>query len=149
MLHQPLASSVGSPVVAVFAGHDHTGGFATDPRGVHHITLPSPLHHASAYGTVDVMPDRLVLRGGFVDVLNRNSSMVACGEGVRLGRTLTFPARFSRRQHRPPRYEAETAALAQQLTQFGVTGVSAKQVAEAVSAAHGNVAEARSMLIGF
>mmetsp|Transcript_63428 Transcript_63428/g.178506 ORF Transcript_63428/g.178506 Transcript_63428/m.178506 type:complete len:367 (+) Transcript_63428:89-1189(+) len=30
-------------VVAVFAGHDHDGGYAMDPEGLHHVTMSSPL----------------------------------------------------------------------------------------------------------
>jgi len=30
-------------VVAVFAGHDHNGGYAVDSAGLHHITMNSPL----------------------------------------------------------------------------------------------------------
>eukprot|EP00931_Biecheleriopsis_adriatica_P050963 TRINITY_DN29523_c0_g1_i1.p1 TRINITY_DN29523_c0_g1~~TRINITY_DN29523_c0_g1_i1.p1 ORF type:complete len:383 (+),score=63.40 TRINITY_DN29523_c0_g1_i1:134-1282(+) len=30
-------------VVAVFAGHDHDGGYAVDPAGLHHVTMNSPL----------------------------------------------------------------------------------------------------------
>eukprot|EP00928_Gymnodinium_smaydae_P079666 TRINITY_DN63533_c0_g1_i1.p1 TRINITY_DN63533_c0_g1~~TRINITY_DN63533_c0_g1_i1.p1 ORF type:complete len:405 (+),score=36.06 TRINITY_DN63533_c0_g1_i1:53-1216(+) len=33
----------GNCVVAVIAGHDHDGGYATDARGLHHITMNSPL----------------------------------------------------------------------------------------------------------
>ncbi|CAE7856381.1 unnamed protein product, partial [Symbiodinium microadriaticum] len=30
-------------VVAVFAGHDHNGGYGVDAAGIHHITMNSPL----------------------------------------------------------------------------------------------------------
>lgn len=30
-------------VVAVIAGHDHGGGYAVDPLGIHHVTMNSPL----------------------------------------------------------------------------------------------------------
>jgi manganese-dependent ADP-ribose/CDP-alcohol diphosphatase len=55
-------------VAAVFAGHDHVGGFAAagDAGGAHHLTVASPLECAPgevAYGAVDVYPDRLVVRG--------------------------------------------------------------------------------------
>lgn len=32
-----------STVIAVMAGHDHSGGYAVDPAGIHHLTLNSPL----------------------------------------------------------------------------------------------------------
>jgi len=31
-------------VVAVIAGHHHSGGYAVDPVGIHHVTMNSPLH---------------------------------------------------------------------------------------------------------
>ncbi len=50
---------------AWFAGHDHRGGYACR-KGVHHVTLEGMVESPSdgnAFGTVDVFPDRLVLRG--------------------------------------------------------------------------------------
>lgn len=38
-----LISEYRSVVVAVVAGHDHDGGYATDTAGIHHVTLNSPL----------------------------------------------------------------------------------------------------------
>jgi len=35
-------------VVAVYAGHDHKGGYAVDGAGIHHVTLASPLEAASS-----------------------------------------------------------------------------------------------------
>ena len=53
-------------VVAVFAGHDHKGGYAVDSAGVHHVTLPSPLNCGSdgaAHANVHVYADRLHVEG--------------------------------------------------------------------------------------
>jgi hypothetical protein len=54
-------------VVAVLAGHDHTGGFATDAQGIHHITFESPLEcfgDEVAYSCMAVHGDgRLELQG--------------------------------------------------------------------------------------
>eukprot|EP01104_Vermistella_antarctica_P017016 TRINITY_DN5946_c0_g1_i1.p1 TRINITY_DN5946_c0_g1~~TRINITY_DN5946_c0_g1_i1.p1 ORF type:complete len:338 (+),score=37.77 TRINITY_DN5946_c0_g1_i1:258-1271(+) len=53
-------------VTAVFAGHDHAGGFATDESGIHHITVPATLEcevGEVSYGTVEVWSDRLELKG--------------------------------------------------------------------------------------
>ena len=54
-------------VVAWFAGHYHPGGYAYDhASGTHHVTLQAVLEapdDGSAYGFLDVYPDRLVLRG--------------------------------------------------------------------------------------
>ena len=50
-------------VIAVFAGHDHEGGYLVQ-EGVHHFTLPSPLlcrGEDLAFATVEVLGDRLVV----------------------------------------------------------------------------------------
>ena len=52
-------------VIAVFAGHDHEGGYLVQ-HGVHHFTLPSPLlclGEELAFATVSVLEDRLVVEG--------------------------------------------------------------------------------------
>eukprot|EP00966_Prymnesium_polylepis_P310339 7170082-Prymnesium_polylepis.1 len=52
-------------VVAVVAGHDHAGGYHRDERGVHHLTLRSPLNDGvdgAAYGVLDAAADAIVLR---------------------------------------------------------------------------------------
>ena len=52
-------------VQAVFAGHDHTGGYAVSPGGVHHVTLRGIIEapSAAAHGTVYVHADGLFLKG--------------------------------------------------------------------------------------
>lgn len=55
-------------VVAVFAGHDHNGGFAVDKGGVHHVTFPSPMEtpvprECRADGILMFHPDRIELAG--------------------------------------------------------------------------------------
>ena len=53
-------------VVAVMCGHDHTGGYALDAHGVHHITFESPLEcevGEMAYGLVVVREHGLRLCG--------------------------------------------------------------------------------------
>mmetsp|Transcript_27481 Transcript_27481/g.72375 ORF Transcript_27481/g.72375 Transcript_27481/m.72375 type:complete len:382 (-) Transcript_27481:149-1294(-) len=35
--------SLSDVVIAVFAGHDHSGGYAVDGCGIHHVTLSAPL----------------------------------------------------------------------------------------------------------
>ncbi|GBG88602.1 hypothetical protein CBR_g48132 [Chara braunii] len=55
-----------SCVVATFAGHAHTGGYAVDKHGIHHRVLEAVLEcppGSDAYGHVDVFEDRLVLTG--------------------------------------------------------------------------------------
>jgi manganese-dependent ADP-ribose/CDP-alcohol diphosphatase len=50
-------------VIAVFAGHDHDGGYQL-LDGVHHFTLPSPLlclGEELAFATVELFQDRLVV----------------------------------------------------------------------------------------
>eukprot|EP00668_Euglena_longa_P000576 GGOE01000708.1.p1 GENE.GGOE01000708.1~~GGOE01000708.1.p1 ORF type:complete len:362 (+),score=65.26 GGOE01000708.1:53-1087(+) len=61
-----LAAIDESPAaVAVFSGHFHPGGCATNDRGVHFLVLNGTVECASAacFGTVDVYSDRLVVRG--------------------------------------------------------------------------------------
>jgi len=50
-------------VVAVFAGHNHKGGYAVDECGIHHVTVQSPLTHGEAFGHVEAYDDRLELIG--------------------------------------------------------------------------------------
>jgi manganese-dependent ADP-ribose/CDP-alcohol diphosphatase len=50
-------------VAAVFAGHFHRGGFATDDAGIHHVTVEAPLTHGLSFGDVHVYGDRLELAG--------------------------------------------------------------------------------------
>jgi len=61
-------------VAAVIAGHYHFGGYHKDAQGVHHLTLQAPLvrgGNGSAYGTVEVFVDKLVVRGPrLVDLLS-------------------------------------------------------------------------------
>eukprot|EP00755_Sulcionema_specki_P029430 Sspe_Gene.17903::Locus_6397_Transcript_1_1_Confidence_1.000_Length_1106::g.17903::m.17903/K01517/ADPRM; manganese-dependent ADP-ribose/CDP-alcohol diphosphatase len=53
-------------VAAVVAGHDHSGGYTT-LRGVHHLTLPSPLHTSpetpEAHAILEVYEDRIKVIG--------------------------------------------------------------------------------------
>lgn len=51
-------------VIAYMAGHDHSGGYALDASGIHHIIPPAPLECAEgevSYGTVDVFESHLQL----------------------------------------------------------------------------------------
>eukprot|EP01087_Luapelamoeba_hula_P002343 TRINITY_DN12025_c0_g1_i1.p1 TRINITY_DN12025_c0_g1~~TRINITY_DN12025_c0_g1_i1.p1 ORF type:complete len:316 (+),score=58.88 TRINITY_DN12025_c0_g1_i1:16-963(+) len=56
-------------VVAVFAGHDHDGGYKLDERsGVHHITMPSPMlcknvGHTTAHALLHLHNDHIELVG--------------------------------------------------------------------------------------
>jgi hypothetical protein len=55
-----------TPVVAVFAGHQHSGGYHLDECGIHHITVESPLECAKgqyAFAGVLVYGDRLHVLG--------------------------------------------------------------------------------------
>ncbi|KAG8459289.1 hypothetical protein KFE25_014134 [Diacronema lutheri] len=54
----------GGVVVAVFAGHDHTGGYAQDAGGFHHVTFQSPLNlgeSGDCYGIVELDCERRFL----------------------------------------------------------------------------------------
>lgn len=49
--------------VAVVAGHLHRGGYALDERGIHHVTLRSPLNYRDSFGYADVYADRVEIVG--------------------------------------------------------------------------------------
>jgi hypothetical protein len=61
------SSSSSSCVKAFFAGHDHPGGYAFDPRsGVHHVTLFGAVETGpqdTAFAVLDFYPSGMVLRG--------------------------------------------------------------------------------------
>ena len=64
-LHNPTGNG-STPVVACFYGHAHHGGYIKDTRGIHHVTLQSPLEAIGdelAFATLDVYAQRIVLRG--------------------------------------------------------------------------------------
>ena len=50
-------------VALVMAGHYHRGGYAKDARGVHHITVQSPLTHGHCFGVVDVFSSEIICKG--------------------------------------------------------------------------------------
>ena len=53
-------------VAMVICGHDHSGGYFRDARGVHHLTLKSPLNKGGdgkAFGLLRVFDDRIELLG--------------------------------------------------------------------------------------
>ena len=53
-------------VIAYFSGHDHEGGYAVDPHGVHHVTFEGVVETKPgdlASAVVDVYEDRLELVG--------------------------------------------------------------------------------------
>ena len=52
-------------VIAVFAGHDHEGGYKLE-EGVHHITFPSPLlckGEDAVFATIELYQDHLMFKG--------------------------------------------------------------------------------------
>lgn len=67
-LLEVLHSEDGECVVAMIAGHDHTGGYGVDSHGIHHVTLTAPLISAPGSGStgsgmVELYPDRAELVG--------------------------------------------------------------------------------------
>lgn len=50
-------------ISAYFAGHRHSGGAATDPHGVHHITIQSPLTHGECAAIIKVDEETLSVKG--------------------------------------------------------------------------------------
>ena len=64
-IHNPIGTGE-TPVVACLYGHAHKGGYVQDERGIHHVTLQSPLEAVGeevAYATVDVYSNQFHLRG--------------------------------------------------------------------------------------
>eukprot|EP01063_Lacrimia_lanifica_P033419 TRINITY_DN5931_c0_g1_i2.p1 TRINITY_DN5931_c0_g1~~TRINITY_DN5931_c0_g1_i2.p1 ORF type:complete len:339 (+),score=111.66 TRINITY_DN5931_c0_g1_i2:57-1073(+) len=60
----------GGNVAAWFSGHDHGGGYHCDDAGLHHMTLPSPLHTTdaapTAHGVVELHADAIRVVGSGV-----------------------------------------------------------------------------------
>ncbi|XP_014768233.1 manganese-dependent ADP-ribose/CDP-alcohol diphosphatase isoform X2 [Octopus bimaculoides] len=53
-------------VLAYFAGHEHQGGFAIDPKGIYHITFPGVIETSpdtSCFATVELHPRTLQVCG--------------------------------------------------------------------------------------
>jgi manganese-dependent ADP-ribose/CDP-alcohol diphosphatase len=53
-------------VVAVFSGHDHSGGYGVDEVGIHHVTLEAPLEAPEdvlSFATVEVYNNYLLVKG--------------------------------------------------------------------------------------
>lgn len=54
-------------VVATFCGHSHTDDYVLDDSGIHHVVLGSPMIYplsgGPTFGTLELYPDRLELRG--------------------------------------------------------------------------------------
>jgi manganese-dependent ADP-ribose/CDP-alcohol diphosphatase len=73
-------------VAAVICGHDHNGGYHLDEKGVHHLTLCSPLgkHIGEAYGALEVHENHLQLSSP------RLTDLVGGSHGQAMGR-LTLP----------------------------------------------------------
>jgi manganese-dependent ADP-ribose/CDP-alcohol diphosphatase len=64
-LHNPTGTG-DTPVVACLYGHAHKGGYIMDDRGIHHLTLQSPLEAIGdevAFATIDVTSNQLNVRG--------------------------------------------------------------------------------------
>jgi manganese-dependent ADP-ribose/CDP-alcohol diphosphatase len=80
-------------LVAVFAGHDHKGGFSIDDDGIYHVTFPSPLEadDCLAHAIVDIYQDVFVIRGSGA-VQSRKLKIFTSQEEARKSREL-FVAR--------------------------------------------------------
>ena len=85
-------------VVAVLAGHDHNGGYHRDARGIHHITLQSPLNkgtNGKAFGIMRVFADHLELVGPALgDLVARTPPWKSPG-GRSRDRRPSYPAALS------------------------------------------------------
>jgi manganese-dependent ADP-ribose/CDP-alcohol diphosphatase len=67
IIHHPTGGTSGeTPVVACLYGHAHQGGYVQDERGIHHVTLQSPLEAVGdemSHATVDVYENQMHIRG--------------------------------------------------------------------------------------
>lgn len=64
-------------VCAVFAGHEHDGGYAVDECGIHHVTMCAPLLAdvgAECWATLELSDEEAVLRCAGVAVAARNGT---------------------------------------------------------------------------
>ena len=55
-----------SCVIACFYGHDHSGGYCVDSRGIHHKTFESPLEAINAdrtFATIHVFENQIFIDG--------------------------------------------------------------------------------------
>ena len=69
-------------VVAVVAGHSHSGGYALDDHGIHHVVVEATLTHETAYGVCECLGD---------------GSITIAGEGSVPSRVLAPPPSLARR----------------------------------------------------
>eukprot|EP00434_Breviolum_minutum_P032453 symbB.v1.2.028698.t1/scaffold3068.1/size68108/4 len=127
----------GESVVAVFAGHDHDGGYAVDEGGLHHITMNSPL---TATGDCFAI---LECHEGWAHFKAYGR---ACVESNTLGRGLAYPELILAKDAvnvASPVSQSEEGS--QQLQAMGFNCAEAKKALEATS---GNVDEAVALLCG-
>ena len=69
-------------VVAVVAGHSHSGGYALDDHGIHHVVVEATLTHETAFGICECLGD---------------GSITIAGEGSVPSRVLAPPPSLARR----------------------------------------------------
>ena len=69
-------------VVAVVAGHSHSGGYALDDHGIHHVVVEATLTHETAFGICECCGD---------------GSITIAGEGSVPSRVLAPPPSLARR----------------------------------------------------
>lgn len=129
----------GESVVAVFAGHDHDGGYAVDEGGLHHITMNSPLTaHGDCFAILECHDEGWAHFKAFGR---------ACVESNTLGNGRAYPelilAKDAVNVASPVSRASEEGSL--QLQAVGFDGSEAKKALEATS---GNVDAAVALLCG-
>jgi len=129
----------GESVVAVFAGHDHDGGYAVDEGGLHHITMNSPLTaHGDCFAILECHDEGWAHFKAFGR---------ACVESNTLGNGRAYPelilAKDAVNVASPVSRASEEGSL--QLQAMGFDGSEAKKALEATS---GNVDAAVALLCG-
>mmetsp|Transcript_71194 Transcript_71194/g.230454 ORF Transcript_71194/g.230454 Transcript_71194/m.230454 type:complete len:390 (-) Transcript_71194:149-1318(-) len=134
-------------VIAVFAGHDHDGGYAVDPSGLHHVTMNSAL---TAGPGADCFAILECYEGGWARFLAHGR---ACVESGTHGAGRAYPELvLAKGVENRPAGVAESALLTEAgetaLQELVAMGFSQERAQLALDAAGGSVSVASGMLCG-
>ncbi|CAE7229828.1 ADPRM [Symbiodinium natans] len=130
-------------VVAVFAGHDHDGGYGVDAAGIHHITMNSPLTAepgSDCYAVLECHAD------GWAHFRPHGR---ACVESNTLGAGRAYPELIlAKGSTNLPGEQSPGAESQGSLAELQAMGFSAERAKEAFEAAGGNMVAAVGLLCG-
>ena len=92
-------------VVAVVAGHSHSGGYALDDHGIHHVVVEATLTHETAFGVCECRGDGSITIAGEGSVPSRvlaPPASLAAAAACHRGTACAAPHRAARRAWRSP-----------------------------------------------